>query len=571
MAVRIPSLVAGVELDLKGFEAQMRQVPAVLGKASKQVATFGSRAATSLKAAGQAAARYGPLIGLAVTGAATSALRAADAQEKAVAKVANGIRSTAGAAGLALRELEEEASRLQGVSLFGDEQILADATAQLLTFTNIAGEQFKRTQAVALDLATKLDGDLKSASIQLGKALNDPVANLSALSRSGIQFSKDQQSVIKSLAESGRLAEAQSVILGELERQYGGTAKAAAEAGLGPLQQLGNTLGDINEELGQAILESGLLTRFKEGVESLVQPMRDFIGVLGEFATAWANDFANPLRDMPSLMRLVKEQLLLGGLSILEFVALFPGAAAGVAVAREKILSELRALKTGTMDLLRAGNFDFFALTEGVRSAVVEGTQGKIPVRLDPEIDEAEFDRMVSDLLVGSIPKLSARGIVPTTAPTARARRDGPAAADLQRTVDALNQAQFEEANVAVAQLAEGVSGALTDSFQGLGFAVEASVAGILKGVKSVDDALQDLKMSALDILGSVLGQLVKFGLFRGLTGIFGGASFFGPALGFTVPQASIAPAVPEERITPIVDFDGFHAKYTAWRINTGN
>ena len=85
------------------------------------------------------------------------------------------------------------ATNLQNKTLFGDEVILKDATAQLLTFTNITGENFGRTQEAALDLATRLDGDLKSASIQLGKALNDPVANLSALSRSGIQFSEDQK------------------------------------------------------------------------------------------------------------------------------------------------------------------------------------------------------------------------------------------------------------------------------------------------------------------------------------------------------------------------------------------
>jgi hypothetical protein len=56
------------------------------------------------------------------------------------------------------------ASDLQGKTLFGDEVILKDATAQLLTFTNIAGEQFARTQLAALNLATRLDGDLKSAS-----------------------------------------------------------------------------------------------------------------------------------------------------------------------------------------------------------------------------------------------------------------------------------------------------------------------------------------------------------------------------------------------------------------------
>ena len=146
------------------------------------------------------------------------------------------------------------ATDLQNKTLFGDEVILKDATAQLLTFTNITGEQFARTQAAALDLATRLDGDLKSASIQLGKALNDPIANLSALSRSGIQFSKEQKDVIKSLTETGRLAEAQTLILDELNKQYGGSAEAAAEAD-GGFTQLANSFGDLQEEIGRLLVD----------------------------------------------------------------------------------------------------------------------------------------------------------------------------------------------------------------------------------------------------------------------------------------------------------------------------
>ena len=134
---------------------------------------------------------------LALMGA--SSVQAFREQSKAIAQVEAGLKSTAGQVGITSQELQKMATDLQNKTLFGDEVILKDATAQLLTFTNITGEQFARTQAAALDLATRLDGDLKSASIQLGKALNDPIANLSALSRSGIQFSDDQKKVILSL------------------------------------------------------------------------------------------------------------------------------------------------------------------------------------------------------------------------------------------------------------------------------------------------------------------------------------------------------------------------------------
>jgi len=186
---------------------------------------------------------------------AAQSMRAFDEQAKAIAQVEAGLKSTGNAVGFTSKQLQQMASDLQNKTIFGDEEILKGATAQLLTFTNIAGDNFARTQAVALDLATRLDGDLKSASIQLGKALNDPVSNLTALSRAGIQFSDDQKEVIKSLAETGQLAEAQTIILDELEKQYGGSAEAAAKAGLGPFKQLQNTIGDISEEFGRLINE----------------------------------------------------------------------------------------------------------------------------------------------------------------------------------------------------------------------------------------------------------------------------------------------------------------------------
>ena len=178
----------------------------------------------------------------------------AEAQEKAEQKVEQAVKQTGEAAGFSAGELKNMASALQESSIFGDEDILNNVTAQLLTFTNITGEQFSRTQQAAMDLSTVLDGDLKSASIQLGKALNDPIANLSALSRSGIQFSSEQKELVKSLWEAGRQAEAQSVILDELNIQYGGQAAAMAGTYSGALKQFSNSFGDLQEIIGMKIL-----------------------------------------------------------------------------------------------------------------------------------------------------------------------------------------------------------------------------------------------------------------------------------------------------------------------------
>jgi len=234
------SVTVNLGANIKDFRTKMQQAEKTFTKFGKKMQNTGKSLTMGLT--------------LPLAGFGALAVKTFDKQEKAIAQVEAGIKSTGGAAGFTADEFKKMAADLQKVTIFGDEDILQGATAQLLTFTNIAGEQFQRTQEIALDLATRLDGDLKSSSIMLGKALNDPVANLSALSRAGIQFSDEQKKTVKALVETNRLADAQTLILNELENQYGGSAQAAAQAGLGPIQQLKNSFMDVTEQIGAILI-----------------------------------------------------------------------------------------------------------------------------------------------------------------------------------------------------------------------------------------------------------------------------------------------------------------------------
>lgn len=227
--------------------ADINRLNSGLKKAQKSLRKF-------QRSTGQIGSAINKSITLPLLGIGAVSLRAFDKQAQAIAQVEAGLKSTGGTVGRTSEQLQQMAADLQGITTFGDEDIMKNVTAQLLTFTNIAGDQFEKTQMAALNLATRMDGDLKGATLQLGKALNDPVKNLSALSRSGIQFSEDQIKVIKSLQETGQAAEAQTIILAELEKQFGGSAEAAAKAGLGPMIQLKNSLGDIAETIGELVL-----------------------------------------------------------------------------------------------------------------------------------------------------------------------------------------------------------------------------------------------------------------------------------------------------------------------------
>jgi phage-related minor tail protein len=218
-------------------------------------------------------------------------LRLYDEQVKAQKAVEQAIISTGGAAKLTAPQLFKMASSLQSVTTFGDEDILQNVTAPLLTFTKVSDKVFERAQANVLDMATLMKMDLKSASVLVGKALNDPVKGLSALSRTGVQFSEDQKEVIKSLVQTGDVAGAQVVILEELEKQFKGQAAAVASTDGGKLKQLSNTIGDVKEQLGEQIVPflTPLAEKVKQAVEwfaALSPEIKKNIVVVGGLAAA---------------------------------------------------------------------------------------------------------------------------------------------------------------------------------------------------------------------------------------------------------------------------------------------
>ncbi|TQV85190.1 hypothetical protein FKG94_03095 [Exilibacterium tricleocarpae] len=220
--------------ELKGDGTSLRRE---LNRSVVDTQDWGKRISRTLKTA----------VGVISLAAVVNKVRDATAeQEDALAQLQQTLLSTNNAVGVSFDDLVAKASELQDVTVFGDEKIIR-AQSQLATFTRITGDEFQRSTELALDLAKKFQGDLRSAALQLGKALNDPVANLGALSRAGIQFDKGQKELIKTLFESGRVADAQRVILKELETQFGGSARAARETFGGALQGLKNAFGDLFE------------------------------------------------------------------------------------------------------------------------------------------------------------------------------------------------------------------------------------------------------------------------------------------------------------------------------------
>lgn len=185
------------------------------------------------------------------TFAAGKSIAAARTQIQAEQKLAAVLKATQGAAGLSAREIGAYAAELQGLTNFGDEATIGAASV-LATFKEIKGDVFKDALASAQDMSTIMGQDLQSSVVQLGKALNDPIRGVSALSEVGVSFNAQQREQIRLMQQSGDVMGAQRIILSELQSEFGGAAQALAD----PWTQMNNTIGDVGENIGTVLLPS---------------------------------------------------------------------------------------------------------------------------------------------------------------------------------------------------------------------------------------------------------------------------------------------------------------------------
>lgn len=163
------------------------------------------------------------------------------------------LESTGSASGMTRDGLIYLADELSKYTTFTDDAIISSESL-LLTFTNIGQDVFPEATKAILDMSTAFDQDLKSSTIQLGKALNDPVAGIGALSRIGVQFTEDQKVMIENLMASGDLIAAQNIILTEVQKQVSGSAVAAGNTFAGQMEIMKNRFANVAEGVGTALL-----------------------------------------------------------------------------------------------------------------------------------------------------------------------------------------------------------------------------------------------------------------------------------------------------------------------------
>jgi phage-related protein len=168
----------------------------------------------------------------AITGGLESVIDKASEMQKSDAQTEAAIKSTGGAAHITASEVTELADSIQKKTGVDAAQIQASENL-LLTFTNVRNEVgkgndiFNQATQTATDMSVALGQDAKSSAIQLGKALNDPLTGITALSRVGVTFDAAQKASIKTDMARGDSLSAQKIILTELNKEFGNSAEAA--------------------------------------------------------------------------------------------------------------------------------------------------------------------------------------------------------------------------------------------------------------------------------------------------------------------------------------------------------
>lgn len=234
----------------------------------------------------------GAFAGIQIAGFLKGAVQEAREAEKIGRITANTIKQTGGVANVTAKDVDKMSEALSNQIGIDDDLIQGGANL-LLTFKNVRNEVgkgndiFNRANGLAADMSVAFGQDLNSSAIQLGKALDNPIKGVTALQRVGVSFTDQQKEQIKTLVESGKTLEAQKIILGELESQVGGTAKAAAD----PWQKFGVVMGNLKESIGKSLLPilSDLATWLGERLPGAIARVQQWFKDNKETIKAWGD------------------------------------------------------------------------------------------------------------------------------------------------------------------------------------------------------------------------------------------------------------------------------------------
>ena len=185
------------------------------------------------------------------------------------------LKSTGQAAGYNSRQLVEMADKMAKATTHSSGEIVT-AQTRLLSYSSIVGENFPRALQLAIDQSVRLGENITQSAETIGKALEYPTEGISALTKQGFRFTDQQKAMLKAMVDTGRLAEAQAMVMGVMEESYAGAGLAARET-------LGGALGAVKKSF-EDLLGSGAEGGTVRAATAAINGFADNLGVIAAAA-----------------------------------------------------------------------------------------------------------------------------------------------------------------------------------------------------------------------------------------------------------------------------------------------
>lgn len=186
------------------------------------------------------------------------------------AQIDAALKSTGDTANVTSQHIDDLALSLSNLSGVDDE-VVKGGEAVLLAFTNIrnfagkGNDIFDQATKAAVNYSVRSGRSMQTASIAIGRALQDPAKASTSLRRAQVVLTSAEKQGIAVALRHGQTLKAQQVILAALETRYGGAAKAAGQTLPGQLSILRERLKDV----AGSILET-VVPAFTTGVRAVV-------------------------------------------------------------------------------------------------------------------------------------------------------------------------------------------------------------------------------------------------------------------------------------------------------------
>lgn len=290
-----------LSLDASGFSKGARQAEGDIKSLTGRVGAFARSNMGMATAVGAGAAAVSGFAAVVQHG-----MRGLIEHEKVAAQTTATIKSTGGAANVTRQQIEDLATALERKT-GADGDAIQSGQNLLLTFTNVRNEAgkgrdiFTQTTRTMLDMSVAMGQSTTTSAIQLGKALNDPVKGVTALTKVGVTFTQAQRDQIAAAVKAGDTYKAQGVILAELNKEFGGSAAAQGNTLAGKVARFGRAWDEASETVASAFIptmeraadwareNTDSIQRFAGGVATAVAGMAAFAADIidGDWQSAW--------------------------------------------------------------------------------------------------------------------------------------------------------------------------------------------------------------------------------------------------------------------------------------------